>query len=61
METGKEILKNCKVYFLESSPNSMDSVILLEDAIEAIDNANKVNKERIHKTLLDIKLNLLKL
>lgn len=59
METGEEILKNCRVYFLESSPNSMDSVILLEDAIEAINNANKINKERMHKTLLDNISNLI--
>ena len=41
---AEEILKNCKRYFIESGYRTSDTVILLEDAIDAIYNFLDKNK-----------------
>ena len=42
--TAEEILKNCKRYFIESGYRTSDTVILLDDAIDAIYNFLDKNK-----------------
>jgi len=50
---GKEILKNCERFFLESSSHSMETVIELSDAEEAINDFlnNIINNE--NKSIID--------
>ena len=42
--TAEDILKNCKRYFIESGYRTSDTVILLDDAVEAIYNFLEKNK-----------------